>query len=218
MLRCFDPDGDRDLVFIPVGINYDRVLEDRSLLLYLEDDRPRPSLLRSVAVTTGFAFRNFGQMLIRRWHRFGYVCANFGTPISMRRYCREHEVRPCELDRDHRFAFVGQVAGELMSSLGAVIPVVPVSIVATVFQTSPEPLTEFELKAEAHRLTEELEAAGAPIYIPRRDREYAIQVGLRMLTLRHIVEERDGLLTAVPAERPLLEYYANSISHFLPAG
>ncbi|MBV8202882.1 MAG: 1-acyl-sn-glycerol-3-phosphate acyltransferase, partial [Acidobacteria bacterium] len=35
MLRTFDPGGERDLVFIPVGINYDRTLEDRTLLLEL---------------------------------------------------------------------------------------------------------------------------------------------------------------------------------------
>ena len=31
MVSAFDPTSDRDLVFVPVGINYDRVLEDRSL-------------------------------------------------------------------------------------------------------------------------------------------------------------------------------------------
>jgi len=31
MLRSYDPDNDRDIVFIPVGVNYDRTLEDRSL-------------------------------------------------------------------------------------------------------------------------------------------------------------------------------------------
>ena len=31
MLRDFDPNGPRDLVFVPVGLNYDRVLEDRVL-------------------------------------------------------------------------------------------------------------------------------------------------------------------------------------------
>ena len=36
-------------------------------------------------VTVGFAARKLGQMLLGRWHRFGYVCANFGSPISMRR-------------------------------------------------------------------------------------------------------------------------------------
>jgi len=32
MMRGFRTDGERDLVFIPLGINYDRVLEDRTLL------------------------------------------------------------------------------------------------------------------------------------------------------------------------------------------
>src|SRR5688572_17498376 len=45
ILRGFDPHGERDLVFIPVGINYDRTLEDRTLLLDLEPVRPRPKPL-----------------------------------------------------------------------------------------------------------------------------------------------------------------------------
>jgi len=36
MLRSYDPDNDRDIVFIPVGVNYDRTLEDRSLLRALD--------------------------------------------------------------------------------------------------------------------------------------------------------------------------------------
>ena len=42
----------------------------------------------------------------------------------------------------------------------------------------------------------EFEARGAQLYVPRGDRDYAIHVGLRMLTLRHLVEERDGLFAA----------------------
>jgi glycerol-3-phosphate O-acyltransferase len=33
MLRDFDPERERDIVFIPAGVNYDRVLEDRTVLL-----------------------------------------------------------------------------------------------------------------------------------------------------------------------------------------
>jgi glycerol-3-phosphate O-acyltransferase len=218
MLRSFEPEGERDIVFVPVGINYDRVLEDRSLLLSLDDDPPDPSMLRAAATTVRFAFRNFGQMFIGKWHRFGYVCANFGPPISMRRYCQDRELSPSELDRDARFSFVGEVGGTLMAALGEVVPVVPVSVVATVFVAASEAMTELELKSAALRLMEKLEAVGAQIYIPRRDREYAIQVGLRMLTLRHIVEDDEGMLSAVPSELPLLTYYANSICHLLPSG
>jgi glycerol-3-phosphate O-acyltransferase len=58
MLKTFDEReaGDRrDLVFIPVGLNYDRVLEDRSQLLKLHPDAPRPGRLRGLAIT-GFLF------------------------------------------------------------------------------------------------------------------------------------------------------------------
>src|SRR5437762_544 len=37
MMRGFRAEGERDLVFVPLGVNYDRVLEDRTLLLG-EDD------------------------------------------------------------------------------------------------------------------------------------------------------------------------------------
>jgi hypothetical protein len=36
-----------------------------------------------------------------------------------------------------------------------------------------------------------------------------------MLTLRHLVEETQGLYRAVPAELPLLRYYASSIEHLI---
>jgi glycerol-3-phosphate O-acyltransferase len=101
-----------------------------------------------------------------------------------------------------------------MGAVGRVIPVVPVPLVASVFVERPDAaLSELEVKAEVHRLMLTLEAAGANVYIPRSDREYAIVAGLRMLTLRHLVEEVDGLYRARPDELHVLRYYANSIAH-----
>jgi glycerol-3-phosphate O-acyltransferase len=62
-----------------------------------------------------------------------------------------------------------------------------------------------------------LQRAGARVYVPRSDRDYALTVGLRMLVLRRIVLLRDGLYRANPDELPLLSYYANSIAHFAEA-
>ncbi|MFV2073023.1 MAG: 1-acyl-sn-glycerol-3-phosphate acyltransferase [Thermoanaerobaculales bacterium] len=217
MFRSFEPDGERDLVFIPVGINYDRVLEDRSLLLGLKDEPPSASALQAAWRAVGFTLRNFGQMALGRWHRFGYACVNFGTPISMRRYCTEHDLRPATLDRETRFSVVSGIAEDLMAALAAIIPVVPVSLVATVFQRQTAPISALELKAEAQRLMDELAENGAKLHIPRRDREYAIEVGLRMLVLRHIVEEREGLFGQADGEAAALAYYANSIAHLVPA-
>ncbi len=83
MLKTFDPGGERDLVFIPVGINYDRVIEDRTLLLKLDPGRPRRGLLFAIGMTLGFIAKQAWKMLLGRWYRFGYACVNFGRPVSM---------------------------------------------------------------------------------------------------------------------------------------
>lgn len=215
MLRGFDPDGERDLVFVPVAVNYDRVLEDRTLLLDLEEEPPLPSAWRSAAVTTGFVVRNLGQMLIGRWHRFGYALVNIGSPISMRDWCRDLDLRPDEMEDPVRFELVGRVADRLMGAVSAILPVVPVAVVAEVLRSAGRSLTELELKAGAHDLVADLEHRGVAIHVPRRDREYAIAVGLRMLTLRRIVIVRDGLLEIAEGEEKTLAYYANSIAHHL---
>src|SRR5687767_13081625 len=56
MLRGFQLDGERDLVFVPLGLNYDRVLEDRSLLAALDDKRV--GRLRAAWRTVGFVLHN----------------------------------------------------------------------------------------------------------------------------------------------------------------
>ena len=108
---------------------------------------------------------------------------------------------------------MGELAGELMSRVQRAIPALPVALVSTLFHRHPERrFSELELKAAAQELIAELESGGSRVYIPRTSRDYAIQVGLRMLVLRHLVEERDGLYRARPEERRLLAYYAHSVA------
>jgi glycerol-3-phosphate O-acyltransferase len=76
-------------------------------------------------------------------------------------------------------------------------------------------LSELELKSAVQALMDRVEAAGGHVYVPRTDRDYALTVGLRMLTLRGLVEERDGLFQANPAELTILRDYANSIAHLI---
>jgi glycerol-3-phosphate O-acyltransferase len=219
MLRGFDPAGERDLVFVPVGINYDRTLEDRTLLLDAgQGARPRVGALRAMGNTARFVGRNLWLMLRSQWHRFGYACVNFGTPVSMRRWCEERGVDFRRMDRDDRQELVAELGAGLMGAVGSVIPVLPVSLVATVLVRDPSAqLSELELKGRVADLVDEVEAAGGRVYVPRKDMDYAVTVGLRMLTMRHLVLESDGLFAVNPDELVVLRYYANSIAHLLPA-
>ncbi|HXZ85609.1 MAG TPA: 1-acyl-sn-glycerol-3-phosphate acyltransferase, partial [Myxococcota bacterium] len=216
MLRGFRADGERDLVFVPLGLNYDRVLEDRSLLLAGDPAARRPGTARALWNTWRFAWRNLVLMLRSEWHRFGYACVNFGAPVSMRSYCRARGVDFALLPGDARRAAVAALGEELMQAVGRVVPVLPVPLIATVFSRHPQrALSELEIKAEAEQLIEALARNNAQLYVPRRDLDYALHVGLRMLTLRRLVDESEGLYRARPREARLLAYYANSIAHLL---
>jgi glycerol-3-phosphate O-acyltransferase len=216
MVRGFHRDGDRDLVFIPLGINYDRVLEDRTLLAELAPGARRPGALRAVANALGFVVHQARLALRSEWKSFGYACVNFGTPISMREYAAAHGLDFHKLGKDERFARIAELARHIMDAVARLVPVLPVPLMATVFlQSLDRPLSEIEAKSRAAALAERLEGGGAHVYVPRRDREFAFTAGLQALVLRHLVEERDGLYAAKASELPLLRYYASSIAHLL---
>ncbi len=214
MLKAFEPQGPRDLVFVPVGINYDRVLEDRSLLLTLDSERPRKGRLAAIGTTLGFVAHNLRLMARGRWYRFGYACVNFGTPVSARDWLAANAPDLGHAAKERRIALVEQFAGELMARVAAIVPALPVSLVATVLTQDPgRAWTELEIKAAVKALMDRLARIGAKVYIPRRDEDYAVTAGLRMLTLRHLVVlDEEGLYRPASQELPLLRYYANAIA------
>ena len=152
-----------------------------------------------------------------KWFRFGYACVSFGNPVSLRDYMAKNNVDFRTLVDDERFKAVGELGEELMVHVGNVLPALPVPLVASVIlHAHPQKLTGFELKGAVFDVMKTLEADGRYVHIPRSDREYAVDVGLRMLTLRHLVTEEDGQYGVAEPERDVLQYYANSIIHLLP--
>ena len=216
MVSAFDPHGKRDLVFVPVGISYDRVLEDRSLIRELDPTAGKRSRAYAIATFLRLVGHNVGLMLRKGWYRYGYACVSFGTPTSMRSYTRLQNVDFRERRGDARNEAVQRLGDHLLEAIAATIPVLPVSLVATVFVRHPtQVMSTLEIKASVQQLINDLEAGGAYVHIPRTDRDYALTVGLRMLVLRHLVIESDALYRAADDEATLLRYYANGIAHFL---
>ena len=220
MVSGFDPEGERDLVFVPVGINYDRVLEDRTLVRERDPKAAAPRSRTHVALTLlRFVSHQAALRLRGRWHRFGYACVNFGRPVSIRAWAARRGVDFRALDPPARFEAVERLGGELLAAIARVVPVLPVSLVASVFVRHPErPMSGLEVKAKAQSLIDELEARGAYVHIAHADRDYAVTMGLEMLVLRHFVRESDGRYRAHEDEVEMLRYYANSIEHHLRDG
>jgi glycerol-3-phosphate O-acyltransferase len=230
MVADFDPAGERDLVFVPVGLNYDRVLEDRVLTAAASaPPGTRPKFGFSPKTLAGFIARNVAGRITGRWYRFSYACVNFGDPVSLRQHLSAGNADLRQLDEPGRHAEIAALGRHLIAAVGHSVPVLPVSLVAFALaeagQLAPDrPLTSgiatAELRQAVRDLMRRLRDAGATVYVPRDDETYAVDVGLRTLVLRRFITETPGMLISgmirvAPGEEALIAYYANSIAHLL---
>ena len=221
MLRSYDPAKDRDIIFIPVGVNYDRTLEDRSLLRELDPDAEKRSQWFVIKTTCGFIWKSLILMILSRWQRFGYACVNFGNPISVRQYCQNSGIDFAKLERPVRFLEVEKLAKRLMDAIRQQVPALPVSLVATVMlESDSRGMQAVEVQAQVERLIADLQADGAPVYVSSRKRVESVLNALNILVLRRLVQESQGIFRIIPEEMDVLSYYANAIAHWrhAPAG
>ena len=216
----FDPAGARDIVFVPVGLNYDRVLEDRIQLgAAATPDGKKPRFAFSPWVFVRFLWRNLAGRLTGSWYRYGYAGVAFGDPVSLRAHLHDRGLDLRSASPEIKSAEIERLGRRLIEAVGRAIPALPVPLAAAAFQASGGgPLSLLELKAAILGLMREVRRQGGLVHVPRQDEDYAVGFGLRMLTLRGILEERDGLLHANPRDRALIAYYANSIRQLIPAG
>ncbi|MCP4077504.1 MAG: glycerol-3-phosphate acyltransferase [Gammaproteobacteria bacterium] len=216
MLRDYHPEIDRDIVFIPVGINYDRVIEDKSLIRRLDPDAVKRSGWFVIKTTLKFFFKTMMMKRKARWRRFGYASVNFGKPISAHQYCNQENIDFSQLDQDSRFKCIGNLSRNLMQEITQVIPILPVALMAEIIlQNRQEWKSELELKTAAVARIKQLRIQGAPIDISASACEHVLTSAIDMLTGRGFVKFKDGLYKADHQSKIMLDYYANSIVHWL---
>ena len=215
MLRDYHPHNDRDIIFIPVGINYDRVIEDRSLIRRLDKTAKKRSAWFIIKTSVAFIFKNASLSRKNRWRRFGYASVNFGEPISAKEYCEENQVDFSSLDKEERFVSVGSLADTIMKNVTHVVPVVPTALVSELLiKNKNEWKSELELKAECCDRINQLKELGAPIDISSSAVESVLGSAIDILIGRGLVEEKNNLYRMKESEFDIVNYYANSIVHW----
>jgi glycerol-3-phosphate O-acyltransferase len=53
------------------------------------------------------------------------------------------------------------------------------------------------------------------VHVPREDRAYAVEVGLRNMIERRMIDEVEGLYMINESKADTVHYYANSIRHLM---
>jgi glycerol-3-phosphate O-acyltransferase len=211
-----EPGFDRDIWLVPVAINYDRVLEDRTLIHELLDAKERPGRLRQLSSVLDYVLHNVARLILGRLKRYGRAAVNFGTPVSLREWSTDHR-RSLDRPREERLPVLQHLADSLMSSIASVMPVTPVPLVAAALLSFGETvLRRPDLLDRIDEYRDHLLATGGKLVREERDPSEILSRAWRTLRMRRLVVRDGDSYVVLPNQRPLLEYYANSISHLLP--
>ena len=188
----------RDVVFVPVALNYDRVFEDQ--ILVAAGQRGDRRFRARISVVARFILHQLWLWIRRRYHRHGYAAVSFGAPVSL-----------TEFERSKPGADV-EVLGEfLMKRIGQEVPVLPVPLVARAMLRAGVPLSREDLEGRVNDMLKGLKKAH--VHLPRDDIAYSVEVGLRTLTRRKMVVETNGCFAIRSQDTPVLAFYARSIAH-----
>ena len=174
---------ERDVVFVPVGLSYDRVLEDVLLVRAGRkgERRFRPPILRVIWEALVIGLKRAGGHLFL----FGSAGVGFGAPVSL----RDHLASGRDLE---------SLAQDLMEEVGRAAPILPVPLCAAAIL---EEVTEEEL-------VEQLLVRGASLKLPPGGVKRARAEGRTILATRGIISP-DG--RPIPEKRDLLEFYAAQV-------
>ena len=182
-----------EVVFVPIALNYDRVLEDR-VLIAAQKGGGFPTRIR---VVIRWLLRQLVLRVRGMTHHLGYAAVSFGDPLTLSGFPGDTEA----------------LGEELMRRIDAVMPVLPVPLLARMLLEVEAPLPRDALERQWNARLRALEAGDAVLHVPRGNPAYALENALRLLRDRNLLEETDAGIAIAPAERELFAFYAASIAH-----
>ncbi len=204
---------------VPVALNFDRVLEDRTLLreLRLTTGGSSGSRLSQFREVLNYTVSNFGRLSTRRWRRYGRAAVVVGEPVPIMPWLAEvgsSGVSLFDLPRPARLAEVQRFTDGMMQRVGAIIPVTAVPLTCAALQTfDAEYIPADRLMRRIEELRDVLVAQGAEVVEPAREARDTFERAYRMLQMRRVLSKQGDAYVVLPRGRELISYYANSIAH-----
>jgi glycerol-3-phosphate O-acyltransferase len=208
------------LYVVPVAINYDRVIEDRSLLRELETQKngaQRPSHLTQVYEVLSYLGWNVIRLITRRWKRYGRAALVMGEPWPVAGWFAELDskgIRLFELERHERLGYVQAYADRVMQRIGSLMPVTSVALTCAALETFPSEYIERESLLERMAdLRAVLLEHNAFVLRYEYDVAQTFDRAYLMLRMRRIIAHEGNGYVVLPKGRELVTFYANSIRH-----
>jgi glycerol-3-phosphate O-acyltransferase len=216
-----DPELRDRLYIVPVAINYDRVLEDRSLLRELDvrEGRTRPSRRAQMMEVFRYVWWNSARLVARRWKRYGRAAVVIGEPVAVAPWldAQDREVGNLfAIERSERLARIQGLSDSVLERIAAIIPVTPVTLACAAVQSfDGDFIAHAQLIARMGEMRDVLRELNARVIYSEGSVDEIFDRAWRMLGMRRILVRVGDGYSVLEGNRPLVSYYANSISHLL---
>lgn len=187
----------RDVVFVPVAINYDRVLEDEILISARQKGTRRFRARLSLVLL--FILRKGLYRLMGRHIRFGTANVIFADPVMLSSFGPQPNVT--------------EVASDLMKRIEGQMPTAFVPLLARAVLQNSGFQTYAGLQAA---MLDQAKAAHSPNHVTSNEIKAYFRRACRQMSDRDMLLPRPGGWAPNPAKTELLQFYANSIAHYYP--
>jgi len=216
-----DPELRKRLYVVPVAINYDRVLEDRSLLRELDarEGRTRPPLYVQLGEVTRYVWWNMARLVARRWKRYGRAAVIIGDPLPLAPWIDAQDRDTGGLfavERAERLARMQSLSDMVLEKIAALTPVTAVPLACAALQSfDGDFVSHAQLIARMSEMRDVLRELNASVIHREGTVEEIFERAWRMLEMRRMLVKVGDGYSILPGNRPLISYYANSIAHLL---
>ncbi|MDX2446192.1 MAG: 1-acyl-sn-glycerol-3-phosphate acyltransferase [Desulfobacterales bacterium] len=207
-----------DLVFAPIYIGYDHVLEEKSYLHEIEGGKKEPESFLQVVSARKFLKNRYGKIYIK-----------FHPTISLNKLLEQEGTRFDEMLTKDQNALCRNMGHRIINAINTVTVITPHALVASVLlNTSKERLSYHDLLRHVEVYLQHVTLQNADITDTLvMDHTHAVENVLEDYAGRKLIERidenKDGPLSEAiykvnVSKRPVLEYYKNNcISFFVPA-
>jgi glycerol-3-phosphate O-acyltransferase len=217
LLNAYCNDACEDLIFAPVFIGYDRVLEERAYLNEIEGGQKEPESLSQVIKARKFLKKRYGKIYIQ-----------FHEPISLNELQQQQNLSLKTMPAKEINVFTRNLGFGLLKAIDRVTVVTPYALMASaLLNCSQQWFTYEHLKTHlddylALLAFQKARLADTLFHNPEVAFDYVFEAYRQRKLIEPLDKDSEGSLSngryqVNPARRPLLDYYKNNcIGFFVP--
>ncbi|SPD75566.1 putative Glycerol-3-phosphate O-acyltransferase [uncultured Desulfobacterium sp.] len=202
LIQAFEEGFADDMMFIPVSISYDRILEEKSYEKELAGEKKQNENIKQILNARRFLKRKHGKIYIR-----------FAQPVSLRQYLAQKSILP--------HAAVQPLAVDLIKSINRVAIVTPPALIASALLASHRRGFQIrELLVTVNILYNFISNENIPMADSLKNLEQTVTETLSVLFGRKLIDRiedidgKEAIYYLQEEKKRELEYYKNSIIHF----